>query len=85
MMSTVTTKGQVTLPKVLREKLSIKKGDEVVFELDGNSIRLSKVKKKSVLSLGGIAKGRAIGKGNERKYTKHMVSKKIAESTLRDE
>jgi hypothetical protein len=36
-------------------------------------------KKKSILSLGGIAKGRKIGTGNERKYTKKIVAKKITE------
>jgi len=35
-------------------------------------------KKKSILSLGGIAKGRKVGTGNEREYTKRVVVKKIA-------
>ena len=34
--------------------------------------------KKSILNLGGIAKGRKVGVGSERKYTKRVVSKKIA-------
>ena len=33
--------------------------------------------KKSILNLGGIAKGRKVGVGSERKYTKRVVSKKI--------
>lgn len=36
-------------------------------------------KKKSILSIGGIAKGKKIGTGDEREYTKKKVSKKIAE------
>ncbi len=32
MNSTVTTKGQVTIPKAMREHLSIAPGDQVVFE-----------------------------------------------------
>lgn len=32
-MSTVTTKGQVTIPKPVRERLGVKPGDEVSFEL----------------------------------------------------
>lgn len=39
----------------------------------------AKKKKKSILSLGGIAKGRKTRTGNEREYTKKKVSKKIAE------
>lgn len=31
-MPSVTTKGQVTIPKAVREELGIKPGDEVVFE-----------------------------------------------------
>ena len=34
--------------------------------------------KKSILNLGGIAKGRKVGVGREREYTKKVVSKKIA-------
>jgi len=76
-MSVLTKKGQVTIPKTLREKLEIKEGDEVIFELEGNVARFKKVERKSLLSLGGIAKGRAIGAGDERDYTKKVVSKKI--------
>jgi antitoxin PrlF len=37
-MSTVTSKGQVTLPKKLREALGLKAGSEVEFELDAGRI-----------------------------------------------
>lgn len=37
-----------------------------------------KKKKKSILNLGGIAKGRKVGVGSEQEYTKKVVSKKIA-------
>ncbi|MBM4135817.1 MAG: hypothetical protein FJ241_03190 [Nitrospira sp.] len=40
--------------------------------------------KKSILSLGGIAKGRKVGVGDEREYTKKIVSKRIAKEGLRD-
>lgn len=32
----VTSKGQVTVPKVVRDALGIRKGDEVVFRVEGN-------------------------------------------------
>ena len=35
-MPRVTQKGQVTIPSQIRSMLSIKTGDEVVFELDKN-------------------------------------------------
>ncbi len=41
-------------------------------------------KKKSILNLGGIAKGRKVGVGSEREYTKKVVSKKIASDQRAD-
>ena len=38
--------------------------------------------RKSLLSLGGIAKGRKIGAGNEREYAKKAVARKIAREAL---
>lgn len=32
----VTSKGQVTVPKAVRDALGIKEGDEVVFRVEGN-------------------------------------------------
>ena len=32
--STLTSKGQITLPKQVRERLGLRQGDRVVFELD---------------------------------------------------
>jgi AbrB family looped-hinge helix DNA binding protein len=32
----MTSKGQVTIPKAVRDALGIKQGDEVVFRIDGN-------------------------------------------------
>jgi hypothetical protein len=39
---------------------------------------LKRKERKSLLSLGGIAKGRKIGTGNEREYAKKTVARKIA-------
>ncbi len=36
----VTTKGQVTIPLAIREKLNIHAGAEVDFVVDGNTVRL---------------------------------------------
>lgn len=76
-MPVITKKGQVTLPKKIREELGVKEGDEVIFELKGKAIKLRKIERKSLLSLGGIAKGRALGKGDERAYVKKAIAKKI--------
>jgi AbrB family looped-hinge helix DNA binding protein len=36
----VTSKGQVTIPQAVRERLGIEPGSEVDFELDGHGARL---------------------------------------------
>ena len=41
-MPRITQKGQVTIPRHIRSMLSIKTGDEVVFEMDKNKIILKK-------------------------------------------
>lgn len=38
----VTSKGQVTVPKAVREALGIKVGDEVVFRVEGNRAVLAR-------------------------------------------
>ena len=39
----VTSKGQVTVPKAVRDALGIKEGDEVVFRVEGNRAVLAGV------------------------------------------
>ena len=77
-MSTVTKKGQVTIPKPVRDRFHIKEGDSLLFEVKDDVLILKRKERKSLLSLGGIAKGRKIGTGNEREYAKKTVSRKIA-------
>jgi AbrB family looped-hinge helix DNA binding protein len=36
-------KGQVVIPKGLREAMNLAPGDEVTFSLDGNAIRIERV------------------------------------------
>jgi AbrB family looped-hinge helix DNA binding protein len=38
----VTTKGQVTVPKVVRDALGIREGDEVLFRVEGNRAVLAR-------------------------------------------
>ncbi len=38
----ITSKGQVTVPKAVREALGIREGDEVVFRVDGNRAVLAR-------------------------------------------
>ncbi len=47
----VTSKGQVTVPKAVRDALGIKEGDEVVFHVEGNRAILARTP--DFLSLAG--------------------------------
>lgn len=47
----MTSKGQVTVPKVVREALGLKEGDEVVFRVEGNRAVLARTP--DFLALGG--------------------------------
>jgi AbrB family looped-hinge helix DNA binding protein len=77
-MSTITKKGQVTIPKPFRDQLHIKEGDSLHFEVKDNVLILRRKERRSLLSLGGIAQGRKTGTGNEREYAKRTVARKIA-------
>ncbi|MDE1820807.1 MAG: AbrB/MazE/SpoVT family DNA-binding domain-containing protein [Euryarchaeota archaeon] len=50
-MGSVTTKGQVTLPKEARDALGIHAGDKVIFDLKGDQIMVRKVRGESILTL----------------------------------
>jgi len=68
-MSQVTKKGQVTIPKPMRDSLELKTGDSVVFSLRDRELVLRKKERRSILSLGGIVEGRkkaATRQGGER-------------------
>ena len=47
----ITSKGQVTVPKAVREALEIEEGDHVVFRVEGKRAILAKTP--DLLSLGG--------------------------------
>ncbi|MEW6676056.1 MAG: AbrB/MazE/SpoVT family DNA-binding domain-containing protein [Nitrospirota bacterium] len=80
----MTKKGQVTIPKQFRESLNIQEGDDLVFEMRDDMLILKKKERRSILSLGGIARGRRVGTGNEIEYAKKIVSKKISQEGLKN-
>lgn len=51
--ATLTSKGQTTIPKLIRETLDMKAGDRMTFTLLPDGVVLMRVKKKSVLDLAG--------------------------------
>ncbi|MFZ3208640.1 MAG: AbrB/MazE/SpoVT family DNA-binding domain-containing protein [Geobacteraceae bacterium] len=78
MLATVTSKGQVTIPKEIRDLLHIRSNDKVDFVLDGEKVLLSPVK--TLLDLRGAV--RTDGKGDfpqERARAKAAVAKRVSE------
>ena len=56
--ATLTSKGQTTLPKAIRESLRLKPGDRIVFTPLPDGTVLMRVKNKSVMSLAGSLRRR---------------------------
>ena len=51
--STLTSKGQTTIPKDIRDNLGMKPGDRMTFTMLPDGTVLMRVKNKSVMSLAG--------------------------------
>jgi antitoxin PrlF len=54
MDSTLTSKGQTTIPKPIRDSLGMKAGDRMTFTLMPDGIVVMRVKNKRVADLAGI-------------------------------
>lgn len=48
--ATITSKGQVTVPREIRRVLGVRSGDKLLFESDGKGIRVRPVRSKSAFS-----------------------------------
>lgn len=59
---TLTTKGQTTIPKAIRERLGMKPGDRMTFTVMADGTLLVRVKRKSIDELAGALhrKGRKV-------------------------
>ena len=62
--ATITSKGQITVPREIRRVLGVRTGDKLLFESDGKGVRVRPVRSRSAFSkyrgIGnpGIATGR---------------------------
>ena len=52
--ATLTSKGQVTLPKEIRDRLSLRAGHQLSFEIDTEGTLVVRAKTVDLMSLGGI-------------------------------
>jgi AbrB family looped-hinge helix DNA binding protein len=70
----VTSKGQVTIPIEVREKLGILPHTEVEFEVQGNSARLVKVPAKRARGRGADVVARLRGKATVKMTTDEIMA-----------
>jgi AbrB family looped-hinge helix DNA binding protein len=68
----VTSKGQVTIPQKIRQKLGLHPNTEVLFEIEGNTARIKKAR-------GAAARGKALvahlkGRGTVRMSTDEILA-----------
>ena len=77
--SVITRKGQVTIPKEIRDHLKAKEGEKVAFFLRGDDVVL-RVVRGNILSLKGSVKPRQRPEDMEavRGLVKRSVSRKVA-------
>lgn len=81
--ATLTSKGQLTVPKEVRERLGLKRGDRVVFEFEGDSVRLKAERRRGLEELKGSlpATREYPGKEAERKAAReHAVRETLGKS-----
>jgi AbrB family looped-hinge helix DNA binding protein len=77
------SKGQLTVPKDVRERLGLNSGDRVVFEFEGDSVRLKVEKRRNLEELkGSLPATRGYpGKEVEREAAReHVVSEVLGGS-----
>jgi len=74
----ITFKGQVTIPKEIRNALTIKEGDTVIFSVEGDRAVLKPIKKKSLLDFYGTLPATRSYPGLE--TVRKEVHQKIAKS-----
>ncbi|MDZ7658318.1 AbrB/MazE/SpoVT family DNA-binding domain-containing protein [Fodinibius sp.] len=71
----VTSKGQITIPKKIREKLNINPGDKLTFKENEEGEWIIKSNKKSILRLAGI-----LHRPNQKKLTVEEMNQAVKEA-----
>jgi AbrB family looped-hinge helix DNA binding protein len=62
----ITSKGQVTIPQHIREKLGLLPHSEVEFEIVGDSVRMRKARKPTRMTRGEMIVAQLRGSGSRR-------------------
>lgn len=70
----ITSKGQVTIPIELRERLGLLPEMEVEFELDGDALRIRKAPGRVAAARGAAVVARLRGRGDVRMTTDEILA-----------
>jgi AbrB family looped-hinge helix DNA binding protein len=62
----ITSKGQVTIPQAIREKLGLLPHSEVEFDIVGNAVRMRKARKPTRMTRGEMIVAHLRGRGSKR-------------------
>jgi AbrB family looped-hinge helix DNA binding protein len=75
--ATITSKGQLTIPKQVRDRLGLEPGDRLAFDLEGSAIRLRVEKRRTLEKLrGSLPSGRGYpGREAEREAARGHVTR----------
>jgi len=69
--TTITTKGQITIPKEIRQALALQTGDQVIFVLEGDKAIMYPSHQRSLMQLRGSLTAK-------RAYTDHQTIREVA-------
>ena len=81
-LSTLTSKGQTTIPKEVREFLHLKPKDKIVYISDGKRVFLTPIKG-TILDLKGVVRRSTKGPINFRKL-REEVKEKVAKEAMEE-
>ncbi|HZQ38635.1 MAG TPA: AbrB/MazE/SpoVT family DNA-binding domain-containing protein [Dehalococcoidia bacterium] len=63
--ATITSKGQITIPRDIREKLGLRQGDQLLFSVEDGKAVAYPLWRGDIRELAGIIKGRVSYQGRE--------------------
>lgn len=78
MLASITSKGQITIPKNIRSQLNIKTNDKVEFIIEGERVILLPVKTLKDLR-GAVSSSQKLDFAQARELAKERVAKRVVE------
>jgi AbrB family looped-hinge helix DNA binding protein len=82
MSGKMTSKGQITIPKELRELLSVKEGDQLRFLVEKDTIKIEPIKKNLLSHVIGRV---VVNEPIDLEHMRQITQKQIAQTIYREE